>query len=87
MGDLEMITILLDPSRGSAEQRARLLEARGRDGWTALGLTVRSGNLALAKALLEAGASPTQAAVASGKTALEIARANRRPAMIELLER
>lgn len=87
MGDLEMMTILLDPSRSSAQERVSLLEARGRDGWTALGLAVRSGKLAIARALLEAGASPTQAAVASGKTALEIARANRRPAMIELLER
>ena len=83
--DAKMVRTLLGcPS--ACGDRAALLEMAGRDGWTPLGFAVRSGKVELAEALLEAGASPTAAVCSSGKTALEIARANRKPAMVQLLE-
>lgn len=61
-----------------------LLDAPGRDGWTALGLAVRCGHVSIAAALLDRRASPL-ANARSGKTALEIAAANNRPGMLALL--
>ncbi len=61
------------------------LDARGRDGWTALCLAARSGSVPAAKALLAAGADPSLAMV-SGKTALEIATINKKVAIVKLLQ-
>ena len=74
-------TLLSAMSQG---EREALLDAKGRDGWTPLGFAARSGNVGIGKALIEAGASP-RIAMPSGSTALEIALANRKPAMVELL--
>ena len=80
--DGHMVQALL--SAMSQGEREALLDAKGRDGWTPLGFAARSGNVAIGKALIEAGASP-RIAMPSGSTALEIALANRKPAMVELL--
>ena len=61
-----------------------LLDAPGRDGWTALGLAVRCGHVSIVKGLLDLRASPL-ANARSGKTALEIAVANNRPGILALL--
>lgn len=61
------------------------VDARGRDGWTPLGLAVRSGNAETAKALLEAKADP-HAASGNGKTPLEIATLNKKKNLVELLQ-
>ena len=81
-----MVALLLAAS-ASARGDEALLEAPGRDGWTPLGFAVRAGRVDIATALLEAGASPSRPAVSpSGRTAKEVAAANGRQAMIELLE-
>ena len=61
-----------------------MLDAPGRDGWTALGLAVRCGHVSIVKGLLDLRASPL-ANARSGKTALEIAVANNRPGILALL--
>ena len=57
----------------------------GRNGFTALALAVRSANMVAVEALLAGGADPT-AAAANSKSALEVARINKRAAIIELFE-
>ena len=96
-GDARMVSLLLGsttngadggPSKGicGAIATSELLQATGRDGWTALGLAVRSGNVRVVKALVKLGASSTDIACStSGKTALEVAAANRRDAILDLL--
>ena len=61
------------------------VNAFGRDGWTPLGLAVRSGALATAKALLEAKADVSVPS-GNGKTALEIATINKKVELCELLQ-
>ena len=70
---------------------AGLLDTPGRDGWTPLGFAARSGNVAIAKALLNAGAARNPPCNASGKTPREIAAINaksdgRAAALLQLLE-
>lgn len=55
--------------------RGATVDAIGRDGWTPLGLSARSGSPEVAKALLAAGAS-VFATSSNGKTPLEIATIN-----------
>ena len=81
-GDMEALRLLLED--GGQQRAAADLNSRGHGGWTALGLAARSGNLAAAKALLAHGADPALVAF-QGKTPLDIARANNRGAMAELL--
>lgn len=61
------------------------MNAQGRDGWTPLGLALRSGNLGTTRALLDAKADPN-AASGNGKTPIEIATVNGKKALVELLE-
>lgn len=77
--------LLTSSSEGAPAQRlGACLDAPGRSGWTPLGFAARSGNLAIAKALLKAGAAPG-VAMASGKTALDIAMMNNKTAVAELI--
>lgn len=62
------------------------VDAVGRDGWTPLGLAVRSNAVDAAKALLEAKADVHKAASGNGKTPLEIASINKKPEITKLLE-
>ena len=57
----------------------------GRDGWSALGLAARAGDVIIVKALLDAGADRA-ATMKNGKTALELARLNKKSAVVKLLE-
>jgi ankyrin repeat protein len=86
--DAKMVAVLLAAAcfREGEEGRG-LVDAAGRDGWTALGFAARCGHVAMAKLLLEAGASPTVAAEVSGKTPLQIATVNKKVAVVELIER
>ena len=52
------------------------------NGWTPLGLAARSGAIDTAKALLDARAN-VHAVSAQGKTPLEIATTNKKPALVE----
>ena len=60
------------------------VDAQGRDGWTPLGLAVRSNNVAVAKTLLQAKASPD--ADCNGKTPLELATTQGKQALVSLLQ-
>ena len=58
----------------------------GRDGWSALGLAARAGDAAVVGALIDAGAD-SSVVMPTGKTALEIARLNKKGAgVVKLLE-
>lgn len=81
-GDAKMIALLLAASGAGAPPIQ--IDAPGRDGWTALCLAARSGNVPAAKALLGAGAD-AGLRMASGKTALEIATLNKKASMVALL--
>ena len=97
--DTKMVALLLDaayPSGGGGPRAVAPLELAplravdyvntiGRDGWSALGLAARFGDAAIVKALLDAGADRS-AVMKTGKTALEIARANKKAAVVSLLE-
>jgi ankyrin repeat protein len=61
------------------------VDVPGRDGWTPLGMAVRSNAVDVVKALLEAKASP-HAASGTGKTPLEIANINGKAGLVELLQ-
>ena len=95
-GDARMVALLLETPAGAGAGTGagagagapRLdVDAPGRDGWTPLCLAARSGCVPVAKALLDAGASPSVAMASSGKTAAEIAAVNKKPAMVALLEK
>jgi len=75
--DVRMIKLLVE--HGAS------VDSVGRDGWTPLGLAVRSGAIETAKALLEARAD-VSAVSGSGRTPLEIAAINSKPGMTELLK-
>ena len=64
---------------------ATYVNSIGKDGWSALGLAARAGDAAIVQALLEAGADRA-AAMPNGKTALDVARLNRKDAVVALLE-
>ena len=61
------------------------VDAKGAQGWTALGLAVRSGKTDAARVLLGLGADPN-ATMGNGKTPADIARVNNRTAILELIE-
>ena len=85
-GHQQMVDLLLVEIAGSRLSEARLTET-GRNGWTPLGFAVRSGHVGIARALLVAGANPSEYVNRrSGKSALEVAVSNGRSAMIELLK-
>ena len=62
------------------------VDAPGRDGWTPLSMAVRSNAVSTAKALIEAKAS-VHATSANGKTALDIATANKKGALAQEIQR
>ena len=65
-------------------KRGAEVDAVGRDGWTPLCLAARSGSVPACKVLLAAGAKP-DAPMENGKTALDIAEINKKPAVLKLL--
>ena len=69
---------------GSSPAAGLDVDSPGQGGWTALALAARSGYTAAAKALLEGGADPT-AVMANGKSALDIARVNKKAGVVALL--
>ena len=73
-GDVQMIKLLLD---------AVDVSSTGQGGWTSLALAARAGNTEVAETLLAAGADPN-AAMANGKSAMDIARINNKAAVIAL---
>jgi ankyrin repeat protein len=56
---------------------AEFVNCKGKDGWTALGLAARGGDAGSVRALLDAGAE-RHVLMVNGKTALDIARLNKR---------
>ena len=91
--DAKMIRILLGAADsaiergslgGSSPAAALHVGSAGQGGWTALALAARSGHEAAAKALLEGGADPT-GVMTNGKTALDIARVNKKAGIIALV--
>ena len=64
---------------------AGVVSAPGEQGWTPLHLAARRGNSGCVALLLEHGAA-RGAVNAQGKTALDIARVNKRAAVVALLE-
>ena len=91
-GDATMVAILLaaaaKPERAAGYALAlhEFTNSVFKDGWTALGLAARGGKAAVAQALLAGGADPAAVIKANGKTALEIARVNKKSSVAELLE-
>ena len=90
--DAEMVRLLLEAAAaragadgGPAVPPAEFVNSMGRDGWGALGLAARVGDLAIVRALLDAGVDKG-AVNKVGKTALELARLNKRHAVVALLE-
>ena len=75
--DARMIRLLV--ARGAD------VDARGRDGWTPLGLAARTGAVDIAKALLEARAD-VHAVSGNGRTPIEIATINRKHGLLELMQ-
>ena len=89
-GDSQMVALLLDAaSTASGASPAvpplNYINGSGKHGWSALGLAARAGNADSVKALLGVGADRA-AVMQGGKTALEIARLNRKAAIVRLLE-
>ena len=87
--DAKMTMLLLHASKSRGLDCAvppdKYVNVEGPDGWSALGLAARAGDAVIVKALLDAGAA-REAVMKSGKTALDIARLNRRDAVVRLLE-
>lgn len=75
--DVRMIQLLAE--------RGAPLDAQGAGGWTPLCLTARSGAMEVAKVLIAAGAD-ANAPSGTGKTPLEIATINNKPALVELFK-
>lgn len=85
--DTRMVALLLDAARtSSGPAPAAYVNSMGRDGWSALGLASRVGDAAIVRALLDAGCD-TEGVMKTGKTALEIAKLNKKTAVVQLLER
>ena len=74
--DVPMLKLLAEHGAG--------VDVPGRDGWTPLGMAVRSNAVEVVKALIDAKAS-VQATAGNGKTPLELATINNKPGIIELL--
>ena len=74
--DVPMIKMLTEHGAG--------VDVPGRDGWTPLGMAVRSNAVEVVKALIDAKAS-VHATTGNGKTPLEVATINNKPGIIELL--
>ena len=86
--DRQMIALLLEGAASMSYgglEFATYVNSIGKDGWSALGLAARAGDAAIVQALLEAGADRA-AAMPNGKTALDVARLNRKDAVVALLE-
>ena len=89
--DTRMIALLLDAAKKKASATDGggsldlFVNGMGRDGWSALGLAARAGDVIIVKALLDAGADRA-ATMKNGKTALELARLNKKSAVVKLLE-
>ena len=86
--DTQMTTMLLDAAKASCGRSKALVEyvdCIGPDGWSALGLAARAGDVTIVSALLDAGADRA-AVMRTGKTALDIARLNKRSSVVTLLE-
>ena len=60
------------------------VDAAGQNGLTPLCLAARANKKACARALVEGGADPRKVAAAIGKSALDIARTNKRAAILKL---
>jgi len=89
--DKQMVRLLLKAAcsaapAGGAERAfsAEFYVNLTKDGWSALALAARAGDVAIVEALLDAGADPA-ATNATGKTALDIAQLNKREAVVTLL--
>ena len=87
--DTRMVVLLLEAAGasrgGTSPPPMEYINFKARDGWSALGLAARVGDAAIVKALLDVGADRA-AVMQSGKTALDIARLNRRAVVVSLLE-
>ena len=91
-GDAKMIELLLLkqapgsrlPSQASADYTDGFVNGKDKNGWTPLGLAARGGYVTAVERLLEGGADPA-ASLLDGKTALEIARLNKKEAVVSLL--
>jgi ankyrin repeat protein len=98
--DTRMVALLLDAATAACDGRPAV-PAHGvgavsaldkyvdsisrRDGWSALGIAARAGDAAVVTALLRAGADRA-VVMKNGKTALDIARLNKKDAVVRLLE-
>ena len=83
-GDTKMIELLLAaPTADGAVYVPPHVDTPGPDGWTPLCLAVRNNNLAVAKALIGGGADPSFV-TGKGKSALDLAKLNKRAALLEL---
>ena len=85
-GDGAMIKLLMDAkaAAGGDAPVAKLdVNATGQNGFTPLALAARSGCEAAAKALLEGGADP-KIVIVGGKSALDLARLNKKAAIVKL---
>ena len=80
-----MIRLLLEGVAAASGDVRAFVDGRGRNGWSSLGLAARAGHAAIVQALLDAGADRT-VATPLGKSALELARLNRKAAVVALLE-
>lgn len=81
-GDIRMLQLLL---KFSSSSWALEINGAGQGGWIPLALAARSGNLETFEALLDAGADP-DAIMTNGKSARDIARVNKRSAILATLE-
>ena len=81
-GDESMVRLLVRASHSAALGQLNV-DAPGQNGLTPLCLAARSNKEACAKALLEGGADPN-AKAAFGKSALDIAKANKRAGILKL---
>jgi ankyrin repeat protein len=86
-GDGAMIELLLRAraAAGPPNPAAALhVDSAGRGGWTPLGLAARAGDEKAVRALL-AGGADAAVVMENGKTPLDIARTNKRAAIVQLL--
>mmetsp|Transcript_2013 Transcript_2013/g.3280 ORF Transcript_2013/g.3280 Transcript_2013/m.3280 type:complete len:448 (+) Transcript_2013:140-1483(+) len=89
-GDARMIQAVLDAGTAGAMNGGNNSSDRldvnhlGRDGWTPLGLAVRSNNSTAVKLLLDGGADKT-VVMTNGRTALDLAKINKYHPIVEIL--
>lgn len=82
--DAATVRLLLEPETAAGSPPPLDVDGLGKGGWTPLGLAARAGDVDVAETLLEHGAAPDAVAY-MGKNALDIAKANKRAAMVALL--